>query len=70
MKKPKILRDVTDIKMNYQGDLVVSLRDGLGQREDHKLLDMDKETIYNIIIDAYYLGKIEQSNEIKKVLGL
>lgn len=70
MKQPKILRDVTDIKMNYQGDLVVSLRDGLGQREDHKLLDMDKETIYNIIIDAYYLGKIEQSNEIKKVLGL
>lgn len=70
MKKPKILRDVTDIKMTYQGDLVVSLRDGLGQREDHKLLDMDKETIYNIIIDAYYLGKIEQSNEIKKVLGL
>lgn len=70
MKKPKILRDVTDIKMNYQGDLVVSLRDGLGQREDHKLLDMDKETIYNIIIDAYYLGKIEQSNEIKRVLGL
>ena len=70
MKKPKILRDVTDIKMNYQGDLVVSLRDGLGQREEHKLLDMDKETIYNIIIDAYYLGKIEQSNEIKRVLGL
>ena len=70
MKKPKILRDVTDIKMNYQGDLVVSLRDGLGQREDHKLLDMDKETIYNIIIDGYYLGKIEQSNEIKRVLGL
>jgi len=70
MKQPRILRDIGDIKMNYQGELVVSLRDGLGQRDEHKVLDMDKETIYNLIIDAYYLGKIEQSNEVRRALGL
>lgn len=70
MKKPRILRDITDIKMNYQGELVVSLKDGLGQRAEHKLLDMDKETIYNLMIDAYYIGKIEQSNEVRRALGL
>lgn len=70
MKQPRILRDIGDIKMNYQGELIVSLRDGLGQRDEHKVLDMDKETIYNLIIDAYYLGKIEQSTEVRRALGL
>lgn len=70
MKQPKILRDSTDIKMNHKGDLVISIRNGFGQREDHKVLDMNQETIYNVLIDMYYLGKLEQSDDIKRVLGL
>lgn len=70
MKNPKILRDITDIKINHQNELVVILKDGLGQRSSHKVLDMDQETIYNLMIDAYYLGKIEQSIEVRRALGL
>ena len=70
MKKPKILRDITEVKLNYKNDLVVVLKNGLGQTSEHRVLDMDKETIYNLIIDAYYLGKLDQSIEVRRALGL
>lgn len=70
MKSPKILRDITEVKINHQNELVVMVKDGLGQRGAHKVLDMDQETIYNLIIDAYYLGKIDQSIEVRRALGL
>jgi len=71
MTRLKMIRDITDIRLNDKGDtLVLNTRNFRGDREQHNVLDFSPEEVYSLIIDAYNYGKLEQMHEIKKVLGI
>lgn len=69
--KLKMIKDITDIRLNDKGDnLVLHTRNFRGDREQQNVLDFSPEDIYNLIIDAYNYGKLEQMHEVKKALGI
>lgn len=64
------IRKIEDVRYNPNHGLIIDSVDFRGKKESHNLLDLDQQTIYNIINQIYELGKEDKKTEIWRAINL
>ena len=63
------LKSITELKYTGPGDkIILHTKDMRGKPEAYNVLDFNTENLYNLIMEAYELGRRDKANEIARVL--
>jgi len=64
-----MIKHIDNVKYNEQLDkIILHTKDMRGKPEAFNVLDFSTERLYNLIIEAYELGRKDKAEEIKRVL--
>jgi hypothetical protein len=57
------LRNIRDVRYSKENGLIIHGINFRGQYDSLNILDLDQNSIYNIIMSAYEIGKRDAKNE-------